>query len=319
MRKANLAVLIAMLMGLSASCSFEPEAVVALGTLEVDRIEVTAETSEAILDVFVTEGDLVNPGDPLMRQDPARIHARLKRAEADLDIARARFRAAESGPRAQDIAAARALVAAMASDLKTARIELDREQALVQQKLTSQNNVDILAGRVDFARAKQQEAEAVLAQLIEGTRSEEIDIARSSLGLMQAEVEDITLSLERTTLRSMVTGIVEAVLSETGERPVPGRPVVIIAAAKPPYARVHLPQPVRTRLKPGAKAQVQVDGHDAGFAGTVRWIAHEASFTPYYALTQRDRSHLSYLAEIELTDAGPLSAGIPVSVTFPEL
>jgi HlyD family secretion protein len=50
----------------------------------------------------------------------------------------------------------------------------------------------------------------------------------------------------------------------------------------------------------------------------VRYISAQAAFTPYFALTQKDRSHLSYLAEITL--AGPaaaeLPAGIPVEVTF---
>ena len=52
---------------------------------------------------------------------------------------------------------------------------------------------------------------------------------------------------------------------------------------------------------------------------TIRWISSEAAFTPYFALTQHDRSRLSYLAEIDLTDGGDLPAGIPVEARFPEL
>jgi HlyD family secretion protein len=48
----------------------------------------------------------------------------------------------------------------------------------------------------------------------------------------------------------------------------------------------------------------------------VRYISAEATFTPYYALTQKDRSRLSYLAEIDVDDprAAELPVGIPVQV-----
>jgi hypothetical protein len=43
-------------------------------------------------------------------------------------------------------------------------------------------------------------------------------------------------------------------------------------------------------------------GIDGTLRGTVRYVSAEATFTPYYSLTQRDRSRLSYLAEVVLDD-----------------
>jgi HlyD family secretion protein len=50
----------------------------------------------------------------------------------------------------------------------------------------------------------------------------------------------------------------------------------------------------------------------------VRTVSSEASFTPYFALTERDRGHLAYVAEIDLPDqaAGDLPTGLPVEVSF---
>jgi len=52
----------------------------------------------------------------------------------------------------------------------------------------------------------------------------------------------------------------------------------------------------------------------------VRFVSAEASFTPYYSLTQKDRTRLSYLAEIAVDDpaAANLPAGVPVQVTLAE-
>ena len=51
--------------------------------------------------------------------------------------------------------------------------------------------------------------------------------------------------------------------------------------------------------------------------GRVRWVSADASFTPYFALTEHDRSRLSYLAEIDLEDARDLPSGLPLQVDFP--
>ncbi|MCA0395670.1 MAG: hemolysin secretion protein D, partial [Proteobacteria bacterium] len=86
-----------------------------------------------------------------------------------------------------------------------------------------------------------------------------------------------------------------------------------------PYARVYVPEPVRVDVRVGTRARVTVDGRDGAFAGTVRMVRADPTFTPYYALTGDDASRLSWLAEIEL-DAGEgtrdLPAGLPVRVAF---
>ena len=44
-------------------------------------------------------------------------------------------------------------------------------------------------------------------------------------------------------------------------------------------------------------------------------MSSEAAFTPYYALTERDRGHLTYLAKIDITeDRERLPDGVPVQV-----
>lgn len=319
MNRSILPVLVIVLAnGFVAGCEQSETEILALGTLETDRIELVADNSEPIIDVHVTEGDVVAVGDPLVAQDPSRINVMMSKAIADLDVARAKLAEAEAGPRAQNIAAARAQVAAADSEMKTAKIELERERSLVAQNYASQNNVDILEGRYESAVARKEEAEAMLAELLEGTRSEEIDAARSNFAMAQSQVEDIELSLARSVIRAPVAGKVEAVIFEEGERPQPGVVVVVVVRHQAPYARVHVPEPLRTRLAPGAPAEVTIDGYEAPFRGSLRWIAHDASFTPFFALTQHDRSHLSYVAEVVVEGASEIATGVPVQVRFPE-
>jgi HlyD family secretion protein len=92
--------------------------------------------------------------------------------------------------------------------------------------------------------------------------------------------------------------------------------VIIMLASGMPYARVYIPEPQRAALRPGQNLQVHVDGFAKAFAGQLRYVAGEASFTPYFSLTQRDRSRLAYLAEIDLPEAAArdLPVGVPVEV-----
>ena len=69
---------------------------------------------------------------------------------------------------------------------------------------------------------------------------------------------------------------------------------------------------------PGRRLKAAIDGVAGELTGTVRWVSADASFTPYFALTEHDRSRLSYLAEMDLPGAEELPSGIPLVVLPPE-
>ena len=300
------------LLCLAACGARSPNGLPSVGTIERDRIELTAESNEPILEILVGEGDAVVPGQVLVRQDTARGQAQLARAQAERDVARARLREATAGPRGQEIERGRAQLAAAKSAAATVKYELDRELALVEKQHTSRNRVDILQGQYEEAVARREEVTAALDELLEGTRSEELDRAQSELAAAEASVAELEIGIRRATIESPAAGVVEALPYEVGERPPAEGVLAVVLAAQPTYARVHVPEPLRTRLMPGMRAEIRVDGHATPFEGRLRWIASDAAFTPYYALTQYDRGRLSYLAEVDVVDAQ--AAGLPAGV-----
>lgn len=291
----------------------------AVGTLERDRIHLAADSSEPLISIEVREGDTVSAGTVLLRQSSERITASIAAAEARLRSALAKLEEAEQGPRTQEIDQARARQAAAASRVVTTRSELERERSLVAENYTSANRIDRLEGALNEATAEQQEAAAALALALAGTRREIIEQASAAVAGIQAELDALRITLERTTVVSPVAGTVDALPLELGERPQPGQTLAVVLADGRTYARVHVPQPLRTRLQSGDRALVRVDGLDGDFAARVRWISMDAAFTPYFALTQHDRSRLAYLAEVDLLQPVDLPMGIPVEVRFPDL
>lgn len=308
-----------LVLALLAGCGGSGDREVALGTLERDRLELPAEANEPIIEVLVHEGANVAAGQILLKLDPARGDANLASLQAQAGVARHRLAELVRGPRTEEVLEARARLAGAESQVETESGEYTRQQELLAQKLTSQSAVDRQRAVRDRADATRKESLAALTLLLKGTRIEELDQARESLEQAAAELRQNEISLARLVVRAPRAGVIEALPYKLGERPPAGAPVVVMLAEGAPYARVHVPQPYRAYVTAGGPAEVHVDGFESPFTGQVRYISAEAAFTPYYALTQKDRSRLSYLAEVTLTEprATELPTGIAVEVTFP--
>jgi HlyD family secretion protein len=306
---------------LAVACEPEPGPLPVVGTLERDRLELVAEARERIVEVLVTEGDEVAAGDVLMRLDQSLVGAELAQAQAAWERAEQRLAELVRGPREQQIETARAELEARSDTLREQRREYARVEALVQRGAMAQAELDRIEGAVGVAEANVEAAEARLADLLEGTTREQLAQARAGVAEAEAAVGRVRLLADRLVIRAPRAGVIDALPYELGERPPAGATVIVLLAGEAPYARVYVPEPVRAGVAPGLLAEVRIDGVAEPFAGTVRWVASEASFTPYYALTQRDRSRLSYVAEVTLTEprAADLPTGVPVEVDFPAL
>jgi HlyD family secretion protein len=289
-----------------------------LGTLERDRLELIAESNEPIVEISVREGDAVPAGAILMRQELGSMQARLDQAIAARTVAQHRLAELVKGPRAQEIAEARAALDSARSSLETETNEYRRVQDLVARKLFSQSQLDQARARRDSAAGADKQATARLNLLLEGTRVEEVDQAEAALEQAQAALVELQTSAARYLVKAPRAGRIEAIPYKLGERPTAGAPLIVMLADSTPYARVYIPEPLRTQFQPGTRTRVRVDGRDGDLTGVVRFVSAEAAFTPYYALTQEDRSRLSYLALIDLDQqaAANVPAGMPVQVTL---
>lgn len=286
-----------------------------VGQLESDRVELAAEFSEPILSRHVIEGQVVGKGDIIIQQNPDRAKARVREAEATLAQNQARLDELTRGPRKEQIVAAQANVDGAVQDLKFRRTELQRIQALLDRKLSSPDERDRAQAALDGAVASLDFNKAKLSELLTGTTVEELDQARAALVRADAQLERLQIDLDRHTMLAPVDGLVDSFLFEPGERPLNGQPMAIMLSGQQPYARIYIPADLRASVSPGTRVRVLADGISEPIKGKFRWIASEAAFTPYFALTEHDRGRLSYLAKIDIEVTGErLPDGIPVEV-----
>ncbi|GMR17037.1 MAG: HlyD family efflux transporter periplasmic adaptor subunit [Gammaproteobacteria bacterium] len=315
-RAATLAPLLAALLATSA-CDSIGAADRVVGQLESDRIELSAEFAEPITERLVVEGQQVRRGERLMQQDTSRITLRIAEAEAVLGRNRARLDELVRGPRRERIVASRALLRGAEQEAAFRAEQYARAQTLLEQELASPDVRDQARAALDGANANLRSLQAQLEELLNGTTAEELRQAEESVRQAQATVAALRVDLSRYQAVAPMDGVVDSILFDPGERPAPGVPMLIMLPAAQPYARVYVPERLKVLIAPGMAARVFVDGLDAPLEGRVRWVASEAAFTPYFALTERDRGRLSFLAKIDLQDTGKrLPDGVPVEVEF---
>jgi len=244
-----------------------------VGQLESDRIEITAEVSEPIVERAVIEGQSVAAGQLLIIQDTSRIEAKIAEATAIKSQVQARLDELIRGPRRELIVAARANVRGAKDELTFRETDLERAQQVFERNLASHEIRDRAKAARDTAKANVESLEAKLDQLLTGTTPEELRQAEEALSQADARIASLMIDRERHSSFAPVDST------------------------------------------PGTRARIFVDGFEQPLDGRVRWVASEAAFTPYFALTERDRGRLSFAAKVDVLNANTrLPDGVPVEV-----
>jgi len=265
----------------------------------------------------VTDGQMLNAGDLILEQDPARLEKKLAQQSAFRNQSAARLAELQRGPRPETIREARAQLESAQASAENAAANLVRATEVYERDLSDQQTLDFATTRWKTATAAEQAASQALDKLLNGTTVEELQQAIAVLDATEAGISQIQLDIERLKIHAPVNGMLDKRLYQIGERPQAGAVVSVILDSSRTYARIYVPEPLRSSVQPGKQLDVRIDGNNSTLTGTVRWVSSDAAFTPYFALTEHDRARLSYLAEVDVPDAADLPSGVPLEVDFP--
>jgi HlyD family secretion protein len=311
-----------LLIPLVSACGADTGKSPLLGVLQWDRIAVVNENPERIVKILVREGERVQAGQVLILQDSERAEIGLKGLMAQRAQVAARLAELVRGPRQEQIAETRAVLQGIESERETSEQEYVRIEKLFAQKLASQAELDRARVARDGAEARSKATQEELNALLTGTTREELDQVESALREVEAQVRLGEIAVERHSIKASRDGVVDMLPYKTGALPAVGATVATILDTDRPYVRVYIPEPVKIKVSVGSGVEISIDGLTGSIPGKFRWISADPAFTPYYALTERDRSRLSFLAEIDLQAAEQVlnhAAGVPVQVHLPGL
>jgi len=300
---------------LLSACAKQPPQ--ALGTLEYDRIALPAPVAERIVSIDVREGERVGAGQTLLQLDKRQTESGLAAAEAQAQQQREALAQLVNGPRAEDIAQARANLAADRAQAREARAYYQRLQALKTHGYVAADDLDRARAAAGSADGLATAAREALAELLHGTRPEQIAQGRAALAAALAQAAADRVLLGKLHVVAPRAALVDSLPYRLGDQAPVGSPLAILLVGDAPYARIYVPEQERANVHVGDPIQVFVAGRKRPYAGRVRMLRSEPVFTPYYALFGDDAARLSYLAEVSLgRDAANLPAGLPVQVAF---
>jgi len=247
------------------------------GRVEAKLVDAVAKDALRVKEILVDEGDLVQPGEVLVRLDTNTFDAQL--AQANLQVASAQER----------VASANFAVVRQKSLVENAQIEYDRTKKLVAANALSQREFDERTTNLATAKAAYDEEVAKL-----NTAKQEVEVAKANAATIQTHIDDATL-------KSPVLGRILYRLAEPGEMLAAGGKALTTVNLEDVYMEIYLPSEQAASIKIGTEARITVDFAPGRAAvGQVSFVSPEAQFTPKQVETRSERDKLMFRVKIQV-------------------
>ncbi len=291
------------------------------GNVDLRQVELPFNDSERIAEVLVEEGSTVRAGQVLARLDTGRLLPRVKQAEAKVAAQSEMLRKLRNGARPEEIAQARAAVAAAEAEAANARSQIERLQSISaasEGRAISAQDLEAATAQVRTSEARLQNSKESLRLILAGAREEDIQTASAQLDAAEADLALLQRQLKDAELVSPTDGVVRNRLMEPGELATPQRPVFSIAVMNPKWVRAYVSETDLGRVNVGMPARVSIDSApDHLIKGTIGFLSSTAEFTPKTVQTDELRTSLVYEVRILVRDEqNRLRLGMPATVTI---
>ena len=223
------------------------------------------EVTGVVAEVFVEEGDLVEPGDPIARLVLDDYQLALSQAGAQLKTAQAGLKLLLAGTRKEDLDAARADFAQAKARVAYWISELSRNRKLLAKNAISDSIFEQVQREHDATVQKGLLAKARLERAVAGPRKEDIEAAAAEVEARTQAAALARRQLEKATLRAPFGGRVERRLLDVGAYvnifPTGGVPVVHLVDLDKVDALIAVPEGFLSRFaqRPQVKIVSAVD------------------------------------------------------------
>ncbi|SEQ33141.1 HlyD family secretion protein [Basfia succiniciproducens] len=246
------------------------------GRLELKRLDIATLYAGRVEEMYVQEGDEVQPG-----QNLARLSSSISQTQVDAANAQ-KQRAQEAVTRAV------AQIDSQQQQLKVAKLELDNAQKLRRDNLVSaselerrQANYRAAVAAVNTAKAAKAEADAAVNQA-------------------QAQLEQALSQNSDMLIKAPKSGWVEYQIAEVGNVLGIGGRVVSLLDPTDTYINVFLTSAQSNQVKVGEEARIVVDGMNAVFPAKITYVAADAQFTPKSVETTEERAKLMFKVKLQI-------------------
>jgi len=283
------------------------------GNIEAHESLVSFKVQGRLVELPIEEGQWVEAGALLARLDSDDYRQRVRIDEATDRVRQANLDLVLAGTRQQELKASEQTTLDAKADLAEKKIDYDRAQSLFSKDEASAQDRDLAETALKRAQATFEAASQRYNEAVEGSRKEDIEIARASLREAHTNLGMSRVNLGYTTLRAPSAGVITVRQAELGEVMVPGTPVVTLADLDHIWLRAYLAETDLGRIHWGQDANITTDTYPGKlYRGRVSFISSNAEFTPKSVQTYRERVTLVYRIKIDIENPNhELKPGMP--------
>jgi HlyD family secretion protein len=266
-----------------------------------------------IVDLPVEEGQQVEQGALLARLEDADSKQKVRIDQANVGVRESDLALTLAGTREQEVKAAQQTMIDAQADLEEKKLDNDRAQRLFSKDEVSAQDRDLAATALKRAEAIFKAAQQRLSEAVEGSRKEDIAIARANLNEASANLGLSQVNLGYTILRAPSTGVITLRQAELGEVVAPGSPVATLADLDHIWLRAYIAETDLGSIHWGQEATVTTDTYPGKlYHGHISFISSNAEFTPKSVQTYKERVTLVYRIKIDIDNPNhELKPGMP--------
>ncbi|HIE98564.1 MAG TPA: HlyD family efflux transporter periplasmic adaptor subunit [Planctomycetes bacterium] len=240
------------------------------GTIVARRVsELSFERPGLLESVQVDEGTAVAEGTPLATLDTEHLLTRRRETRARHAQAVAQLNEMITGARQEDIDAARAQVASLEAQVELLTLQTTRSNRLIQSRATSQAKLEEYTFGLKARQGQLGHARHELAELINGTRREQIDAQKAIVEQLDAAIEDVDVDLRKSVLKTPFSGTIARRFTDDGTVVSTGQPILKLIEDSALEAWVGLPVAPSVGVADDSAQRVRIAGRtfDARVSG----------------------------------------------------
>lgn len=283
------------------------------GNIEAHESLVGFKVPGRIVDLPIEEGQQVEQGTLLARLEAADYQQKVRIDEASVRVRESDLALTLAGTREQEVKASQQTMLDAQADLAQKKLDSDRAQRLFAKDEVSAQDRDHAATAFKRAEAVLKAAQERYNEAVEGSRKEEIAIARANLAQANANLGLSRVNFGYAILRAPFAGVITVRQAELGEVVEPGSPVVTLADLDHIWLRAYIAETDLGRIHWGQAAAVTTDTYPGKqYHGRISFISPDAEFTPKSVQTYQERVTLVYRIKIDIDNPNhELKPGMP--------
>lgn len=259
----------------------EPREEFLQGQMEARRVLVAGKIPGRLERLFVHEGDMVVKDSLVAIISSRELEAKKIQAEGALGAAKAQSNKANTGARAEEITALKAMKERAQDAADLAKTTFDRVQKLYNDGVIPLQKRDEAETQMKTAVAAATAAKAQYDQAVAGARVEDKAAANALVIQARGANAEVDAYLDETKIRAPISGEVSLKLAEEGEIVGAGMPVIAITDLNDSWAVFHIREDFLKHISKGKTFTVQIPALDKTIEMEVTYIASVGDYATW--------------------------------------